>query len=55
MAFEDSEINFIDAYVKPENEASLKLFAGAGFLRYPSGTIEGQEAIHFVLERSAVA
>jgi len=55
MAFADSEINFIDAYVKPENEASLKLFAGAGFLRYPSGTIEGQEAIHFVLERSAVA
>ena len=51
----DSEINFIDAYVKPANEPSLKLFAGAGFLRFPEEVIEGQAAVHFVLERSAVA
>jgi UDP-2,4-diacetamido-2,4,6-trideoxy-beta-L-altropyranose hydrolase len=51
--FQDSEVEFIDAYVKPTNEASLKLFAGAGFLRLPSEVIEGQEGIHFVLERSA--
>ena len=51
----DSEINFIDAYVKPANEPSLKLFAGAGFLRLPEEVIDGQEAVHFVLERSAVA
>ena len=53
--FEDSEVEFIDAYVKPANKASLKLFEGAGFLRLPLEIIEGQEGIHFVLERSAFA
>ncbi len=53
--FQESEVEFIDAYVKPTNEASLKLFASAGFLRSTSEVIEGQEGIHFVLERSAVA
>jgi RimJ/RimL family protein N-acetyltransferase len=53
--FEDSEVEFIDAYVKPANQASLKLFAGAGFLRFPAEIILGQEGIHFVLKRSAVA
>jgi UDP-2,4-diacetamido-2,4,6-trideoxy-beta-L-altropyranose hydrolase len=53
--FHDSEVEFIDAYVKPVNEASLKLFAGAGFQRFPSEVIEGQEGIHFVLERSGFA
>ena len=52
--FEDSEVEFIDAYVKPANQASLKLFAGAGFLRFPAEVIQGQEGIHFVLERSAL-
>jgi UDP-2,4-diacetamido-2,4,6-trideoxy-beta-L-altropyranose hydrolase len=53
--FEDSEVEFIDAYVKPANQASLKLFAGAGFLRFPAEVIQGQEGIHFVMERSALA
>jgi RimJ/RimL family protein N-acetyltransferase len=53
--FQDSAIEFVDAYVKPTNDASLKLFTGAGFLLFPSEAIEGQEAVHFVLERSAVA
>lgn len=53
--FQESEVDFIDAYVKPTNQASLKLFAGAGFLRLPSKVIEGQEAIHFVLERNALS
>ena len=53
--FQDSAVEFIDAYVKPTNDPSLKLFAGAGFLRFPSAVVEGQEAIHFVLDRSAVA
>ncbi len=51
--FEDSEVEFIDAYVNPANEASLKLFAGAGFLQLCSEVIEGQQGVHFVLERSA--
>jgi UDP-2,4-diacetamido-2,4,6-trideoxy-beta-L-altropyranose hydrolase len=53
--FEDSQVEFIEAYVKPANKASLKLFEGAGFLRLPSEPIEGQEGIRFVLERSALA
>jgi UDP-2,4-diacetamido-2,4,6-trideoxy-beta-L-altropyranose hydrolase len=50
-AFQDTEVEFIDAYVKPSNQASLKLFAGAGFQRFPSEVIEGQEGVHFVLEK----
>jgi UDP-2,4-diacetamido-2,4,6-trideoxy-beta-L-altropyranose hydrolase len=52
--FQDSEVEFIDAYVKPGNEASLRLFTSAGFLRRRSKVIEGQEGIHFVLERKAL-
>jgi UDP-2,4-diacetamido-2,4,6-trideoxy-beta-L-altropyranose hydrolase len=53
--FEESEAEFIDAYVKPSNEASLKLFAGAGFQRFRTAEIKGQEGVHFVLTRSALA
>jgi UDP-2,4-diacetamido-2,4,6-trideoxy-beta-L-altropyranose hydrolase len=53
--FEEFEADFIDAYVKPSNEASLKLFAGAGFLRFRTAVIEGQEGVHFVLTRSTLA
>ncbi len=53
--FEESQADFIDAYVKPSNEASLKLFAGAGFLRFRTAVIEGQEGVHFVLTRSTLA
>ena len=51
--FQDSKVEFIDAYVKPTNKPSLNLFAGAGFRRFPPAVIEGQDAIHFVLNRSA--
>jgi len=53
--FQESEVEAIDAYVKPTNEASIKLFAAAGFVRLPAEVIEGQESIHFVLQRSLVA
>ncbi len=51
--FRDSAVEFVDAYVKPTNEASLKLFASAGFSRMASRLIEGQEGVHFVLQRKA--
>lgn len=51
--FQDSDVDFIDAYVKPTNEPSLRLFEGAGFERFPAEVIEAQEAAHFVLERNA--
>jgi UDP-2,4-diacetamido-2,4,6-trideoxy-beta-L-altropyranose hydrolase len=53
--FEDSEVESIDAFVKPTNEASLKLFESAGFLQMPAEVVEGQEGIHFILGRSAFA
>jgi len=50
--FHDSEVESIEAYVKPTNEASLKLFAGAGFEKSSLEIVEGQEAVRFVLKRS---
>jgi UDP-2,4-diacetamido-2,4,6-trideoxy-beta-L-altropyranose hydrolase len=53
--FDDSAVEFVDAYVKPANEASLKLFMGAGFVRLQRKIIDGQEGIHFVLAKDQVA
>ena len=53
--FHDSEVEYIEAYVKPTNTPSLKLFAAAGFRRLPTKLIEGQEGVHFILERNAFA
>lgn len=53
--FQESEVEFIDAFVKLTNQPSLKLFASAGFRRLPLRLIEEQEAVHFVLERNALA
>ncbi len=53
--FQDSAIECIDAYVKATNAPSQRLFTSAGFYRLSSESIEGQEAIHFVLERNGAA
>lgn len=53
--FQDSAIECIDARIKPANTPSLKLFSSVGFLCLSSESIEGQEAIHFVLQRSGAA
>ena len=45
----------IDAYVKPDNDASLRLFARAGFRQEAPEMIRGQRAVHFVLEKNAVS
>ena len=45
----------IDAYVKPDNVASLRLFGSAGFTRQGIAMVRGQEAIRFVLEKSQEA
>ena len=50
--FRDTPVKAIDAYVKPENEASVRLFTNAGFVRQATVSMQGQQAIHFVLERS---
>jgi len=41
----------IDAYVKPNNTASLRLFARAGYARVGVETVRSHQAIHFVLQR----
>lgn len=53
--FQDSAIECIDAYVKATNTPSQRLFIGAAFHRLSSESIEGQQAIHFVLERNGAA
>jgi RimJ/RimL family protein N-acetyltransferase len=51
--FRDSSAKVIHAYVKPDNEASVRLFMNAGFVRQATVSMQGQQAIHFVLERSS--
>jgi len=45
----------IDAFVKPENQPSLRLFDGAGFRREGLATVQGQTAVHFALTKNGVA
>jgi len=44
-----------DAFVKPGNTASLRLFNRAGFAQTEITRLGDQEAIHFVLERKDIA
>jgi UDP-2,4-diacetamido-2,4,6-trideoxy-beta-L-altropyranose hydrolase len=53
--FQSTPAAVVDAYVKPENAASLRLFEKAGFQRRPEfETIRGQRAAHFVLSRNGI-
>ena len=50
--FRSTEARVIHAYVKLDNEASLRLFATAGFSQEATVAIQGREAVHFVLKRT---
>jgi len=50
--FRATETKAIHAFVKPDNQPSLKLFTNAGFGREATVAIRGQQAVHFVLDRS---
>jgi UDP-2,4-diacetamido-2,4,6-trideoxy-beta-L-altropyranose hydrolase len=50
--FRESKVEAIDAYVKPDNEASIGLFSNSGFRRLGTESVGNQPAIHFVFERS---
>lgn len=52
--FRSSNVTALDAYVKPGNEASLRLFSCAGFTNDGSHQVSGQDAVHFVLTRNGV-
>jgi UDP-2,4-diacetamido-2,4,6-trideoxy-beta-L-altropyranose hydrolase len=50
--FRTTSVRQIDAYVKPNNTASLRLFNRAGYSRVGTERIGGHHAVHFVLERA---
>ena len=50
--FRTTNVTTIDAYVKPTNEASLRLFRRAGFKQEDSRVIHGQQAVHFILQKN---
>jgi UDP-2,4-diacetamido-2,4,6-trideoxy-beta-L-altropyranose hydrolase len=53
--FQDSHARAIDAFVKPENRSSLRLFESAGFKRQGLAQVHGQPAVHFALAKNGVA
>ena len=50
--FRTTDVTQIDAYVKPNNTASLRLFTRAGSAREGTEMIGAHQAIHFVLEKT---
>src|SRR5207245_7791636 len=50
--FRTTGVTQIDAYVKPNNSASLRLFMRAGYTSEKSGMIAGQQAIQHVLPKA---
>ena len=50
--FRTTNVTTIDAYVKPTNEASLRLFRRAGFKQEDNRVIHGQQAVHFILQKN---
>jgi UDP-2,4-diacetamido-2,4,6-trideoxy-beta-L-altropyranose hydrolase len=50
--FRSTGATVIDAYVKPTNETSLRVFTRAGFRRQEDGTFAGRPAVHFTLEKN---
>jgi UDP-2,4-diacetamido-2,4,6-trideoxy-beta-L-altropyranose hydrolase len=53
--FQNSSATAIDAFVRLSNQPSIRLFEGAGFRKIGTESIHGDEAIHFVLEKSVLA
>jgi UDP-2,4-diacetamido-2,4,6-trideoxy-beta-L-altropyranose hydrolase len=49
--FRDSGIVAIDAFVRISNQPSIRLFEGAGFHKLGIETVNGDEAIHYVLDK----
>jgi len=50
--FRRANVDRVDAYVKPHNDLSLRLFVSAGFEPGEELLVSGQRAIHFVLRRN---
>jgi len=50
--FRTSRVLAIDAFVRPSNEPSVRLFEGAGFRGLGVQTVQGDQAIHYTLNRA---
>ena len=50
--FQARSVVALDAFVKPQNSASLRLFADVGFRSFGAERFRGHEAIHFVMEKT---
>lgn len=53
QVFENTAVNVIHAYVKPENIASARAFVKAGFSDGGAARVREQPALHFVLRKEA--
>lgn len=51
--FDRMQIEIIHAYIKPDNTASIRAFAKAGFSKAGIITVHGNQALDFVLLRAA--
>jgi len=51
--FHKTAVTQIDAYVKPNNTASLRLFTRSGYALERAEMINGHQAVHFAFERAA--
>ena len=53
--FRTTEVFQVDAHVKADNAASMRLFAGAGYVEHRVEMIRNQQAFHFILKKPATA
>ena len=53
--FGRSSVRVIHAYVKEDNRASIRAFLKAGFVERGFTRVQGQRAVHLVLERDRSA
>lgn len=53
--FRSTSATLIDAYVKPANESSLRMFLNAGFQRQQDTSFAGQPAVHLILEKNRLS
>jgi len=50
--FQTSGVSAIDAFVRLSNEPSVRLFEGAGFRSLGVETVQGDQALHYTLDRA---
>ena len=49
----ETDVHYIDAFIQPENEGSIRAFENAGFELPGATTVRGQAALHYRRHRHA--